>query len=584
MKTFVSFALLLGTAQMVSAAPVPANRLPPAGYWNPGCIGANGQTYRQSGTFIPPVNLTKIINVKNPPYNAVGDGIHDDTTNIQYAISQGDNAVIYLPAGKYLITAALELANPNWPWQWASKILRGDGMTNTFILGAGGGPFIDASTTNPNEYRQVAQSAPRGSTTITVSSWDNYYDTQNWGILYVPNNLAGAPWITAQPYEANAKCQLVHIIARNSAARTLTFDTPLYCDADTNTTFGIYYGSDSSAGVENLCVSNITGSVTHNINFGSMFNSWVRGVESVNARKWHIRFAGCGRCDIIDCYVHGYYPAPGVGGGDSVYGAGLYGGSSDNLVINNFFDRCRHSLIVEYGDIGNVFAYNYCQNAINEGQEATDYLMEVMDQHGLTAWNLWEGNVGGKFSMDNSLGGSWGNMSFRNNLTRVGVPAVQYGRWGYDIQTSNYWVSVIGSILQSVGYHPSWRVGAPNANGDYPSTGFPIPAPPADPALTLYLDGNVDLESNLPPVWAGADHTLPPSLFLTSAPAFFQGAGIAWPPIGPDVSGYANSLPAQNIVPAASGAGGGATPSTNSPTGSNTVPTPPTQLKANLLK
>jgi len=562
MKTIRSFIVLFAVAGVATAAQIPTNRLPPAGYWNPGCIDGNGQTYRQSGTFVPPITLTSVINVQSPPYNAVGDGVHDDTTNIQYALNAPGNNVVYLPAGTYKITGQLELANPNYPWTYSPKILRGAGPTNTFIMAynTSGGAFIDASTTAPGFSRGVhlAQLAQRGTNTIALTGWDSggFFDSQSWGIIYESNSIAGAPWATGQGYEEFAKCQIVHITGRNSTTHTVTFDPPAYFNWDTNAVFTIFYGSQSPVGVESLAIQNCSGMHTHNISFSGMFNSWVRNVQSINALNGHVHFSDCARCDVLDCYIHGYYPSNDgtVGGGNSDYGVWFFGQSSDNLAINNYFDRTRHAMIVEDGDTGNVFAYNYSQNSINEGLETTDFQMETMDSHGCTQWNLWEGNVAGKFSMDDNLGGSINNFGFRNYMSRQGLPSVSLGRWGYDVQVSNYWVSVVAGVIGNVNYSPTWRVGAPNANGDYMGYQFPNPAgTPADPGATLYVDGVVDIQSNVVQVATGNAYPLPysglsypPSLWLTTTPSFW--GSTPWPAIGPDVSGYASTIPAQSMM------------------------------------
>jgi hypothetical protein len=54
----------------------------------------------------------KIIDVTQPPYNAAGDGVTDDTAAIQKALSDfpNGNRIIYLPEGTYLISDRLD-----WP-------------------------------------------------------------------------------------------------------------------------------------------------------------------------------------------------------------------------------------------------------------------------------------------------------------------------------------------------------------------------------------------------------------------------------------------------------------------------------------
>jgi len=543
----------------VLPADLPADRVPILGGWNPGCIGTNGQTYKTTGTFVPPVNLTNLIDVTQPPYNAVGDGIHDDTTNIQAAIAAGDNSVIYLPAGTYLISSPLQLANSSWPWNWQAKILRGAGPAYTHIVNnnnwncailASGGGFL----TGNGQTQPLATTCLRGSTTLTTTtSWDLAWNQQQWGIIYQPNNSqAGLPWSGGAGYEWGAKCQVVHILSQNPTNHTVVFDPPAYFDWDTNAVFTHCAGANNPIGIEDLSVESTNCDYNPNIQFYAMFNCWIKNVESKNAAGWHIGLKSSSRCTIVDSFIHGYYPASGVGGGNSDYGVEIFGQSCENLTINNCFDRTRHAMVVEDGDTGNVFAYNYSQNPINQNQESTDYLMGDMLQHGCTQWNLWEGNIAADFRMDNVLGGSTYNMCYRNNMTRSSLPATRYARWGYDIQTDNFNISIIGSVMDAVGYIPSCRVGAPDGNQDWmfgqnPDwTGgtFPIPAPADDPRPTLFVNGLVDLEMNTLS-WANTNaiHPLPASLFLNQAPSFWP-TNTPWPAIGPDVAGYKNIIPA----------------------------------------
>jgi hypothetical protein len=61
---------------------------------------------------------------------------------------------------------------------------------------------------------------------------------------------------------------------------------------------------------------------------------------------------------------------------------------------------------------------------------------------------------------------------------------------------------------------------------------------------TALIHGNVTIADNAIG-WNSsiADHSLPPSLYLTGKPAWF--GSVPWPPLGPDVAGFTNKIPAQ---------------------------------------
>jgi hypothetical protein len=76
-----------------------------------------------------------VYNVQAAPYSAVGNGIHDDTTALQGAITalcQAGGGVVFLPKGIYKITAALNIACSNFT-------LWGTGMQSSVILQATAG-------------------------------------------------------------------------------------------------------------------------------------------------------------------------------------------------------------------------------------------------------------------------------------------------------------------------------------------------------------------------------------------------------------------------------------------------------------
>jgi len=77
------------------------------------------------------------VNVRNAPFNAVGDGVHDDSQAIQAAIAACTNGgAVYLPAGIYLVSTNI-VVPPGYPTKTPSIALRGDGPGLTTIeLGA----------------------------------------------------------------------------------------------------------------------------------------------------------------------------------------------------------------------------------------------------------------------------------------------------------------------------------------------------------------------------------------------------------------------------------------------------------------
>lgn len=88
-----------------------------------------------------------VIDITKPPYNAKGDGVHDDTEAIQKALSDmmGLHKMLYFPQGTYLISKTLEWSKKNSTGRdaWGKNFLCGQNVAKTTIR-LMDGTFTDA--------------------------------------------------------------------------------------------------------------------------------------------------------------------------------------------------------------------------------------------------------------------------------------------------------------------------------------------------------------------------------------------------------------------------------------------------------
>ena len=80
------------------------------------------------------------VNVKQPPYNAKGDGITDDTAAIQQAINE--NEIVFLPKGYFRISSTLKLRP-------ITKLIGVSRTLSTLLAQTGANAFSDAANPEP---------------------------------------------------------------------------------------------------------------------------------------------------------------------------------------------------------------------------------------------------------------------------------------------------------------------------------------------------------------------------------------------------------------------------------------------------
>jgi hypothetical protein len=198
-----------------------------------------------------------------------------------------------------------------------------------------------------------------------------------------------------------------------------------------------------------------------------------------------------------------------------------------------------------------VFGYNYSVGSLTDPDR--DWLTEEMDTHGAHPFmNLFEGNVVGKLSHDNTFGSSSHNTTFRcwlqNYSSSANTPTL--GRWAVDVEAHSYYNNIVGSIIGRPG-----DTGVRYATANIADTllasyrlGFESPGSStiSDSIVqtqTLihgnydYIGGGIVWDAN------NADHNLPLSLYLSAKPAWF--GALAWPSFGPELGPMVGTIPAK---------------------------------------
>jgi hypothetical protein len=547
LRLLVPLILLLGATQICGVNRVSAEIIPPERRiaWSPGVRGG-----------IP--SRTTIINVRDPPYNASGNATTDDRPAIQNAIdAAGAGEVVYLPAGTYRIGGGLSIKQ--------GISLRGAGPDKTTIDYTGDSNINILATASRGGIGgplAITSGGAKDSTHITVSSASKI--AVNDYILITHGNIAGIVYTQGTDQEcrwcgndipSQAMTQVNKVVGKS--ADTLTLERPLYFDYSNRPVIKRLTMVER-VGFEDLLLrrSHRSARSGHNIYLKTCANCWVSNVKSEMAGHRHVQLERSYANTVRDSWFSDGYDH----GSDRSYGIFLFGWNSDHLVENNVVYRCRHALVLEGGGSGNVFGYNYAVGSLMDPDN--DWLAEDMDTHGAHPFmNLFEGNVVGKLSFDNSWGSGSHNTIFRSWIRNHSSNAVTptYGRYAVDVEAHNYYNNIIGSVIGRRG-DTGVRYAA---NGTSHSTMISYRLGFGSAGSQTIADANVEprtlLHGNYDYIGDGivwdariADRNLPASLYLRAKPPWF--GLLAWPPFGPDLSPREGKIPA--MVRYEEGAGG----------------------------
>lgn len=499
---------------------LPSSKAPASG-WLQSLVGVSG------GIPTYPVFCDVTVNIPGSALLAMADGVTDDSAAINEALAlcPAEHAV-FCPAGDYL------LLNPVGRTGSCSVVLRGAGVATRFLGTASSLLFFAASF--QLNARPQSGGAPilsgnvRGSTEIELpdTTWMQFLEAGTVAVVRRRNEESGAIFfpgtepVDYDAYNGDDCSQLVEVLTVETVPTgpnggfRVTFE-PALNEGYTGDCFSWGVSRPRRCGFEDFYVKRTSAGGLHNISISGCDECWVRGVESDKCNKWSIRVEQSYRFEARRNYVHDTWQ----GGGDSAYGIGFYQWCSNCLCVDNVALHCRHSFVTEFGGQGNVFLRNYSKDPISESGLSTDYMSEDLCHHGGNPrFNLWEGNIGGKFAHDYLLGGGKQNTFFRNRIQRGGLPSTVVALFGTDIQEGHHEYNLIGNVYD-IPTVPTqfrrWGSRQDNNEGIDPL-----------PESTAFLHGEVDLVTETTE-WDAetADHVLPDSLYDSAAPE-----------IGPDLT------------------------------------------------
>ena len=406
-----------------------------------------------------------------------------------------DNAtsptIFYFPPGSYTFMGPVDIKTDN-------VIIRGAGSDQTQF-------YLDGS--GNHEIRFLGWDYDPISVVSNVAEGDNVIVLQDASSLQVGDLLE----VTQELYEWDAEWgsrswgQMVFVTAING--NEITVDLPL--------SLGLSVGQSPevtklrpivNVGVEDLYIERKQYGESSNIEMRTVYNAFVRNVESYNAVKFHVFMNRCRQVVITDNYIH---DAQNFGGGGHGYGVNLENLSTHIMVTNNIFKNLRHHILVQTGTNHSIISYNYNVD-----------LVELVDlsMHGhYSNNNLYEGNVVWWVGFADF----WGQLGPKNTLFRNQIWGKKEGDEGTVIYDNSDSQNLIGNDYL--------RNSDITKDADVDDT---------------YEEGNL-LNGSRQWNTLSSSSTIPPSLYLETRPDFWDD-NLAWPPYGPEVSGAEfNKIPAQ---------------------------------------
>ncbi|HMD67751.1 MAG TPA: hypothetical protein VKF42_02665 [Chitinivibrionales bacterium] len=352
-----------------------------------------------------------------------------------------------------------------------------------------------------------------------------------------------------------ARFQLSNVTA--VAGNTLTIDPPMFFTfSSTNSPQALKAPAYVQyAGLEDVTIRNNGTSLATMVWLQGAANCWVKNVNLVNSgsRGIDLNF-DVYRNEVRECTFTNVVDQS----NSNQYALQIENGTG-NLIEDNIFDNTANGIILVSAS-GNVFGYNYMHGVHRTAGMTTWFWPDTWTHGSHSAFNLWEGNDETALEWDYYWGSNSHDIAFRNRFhgkdetVNYDVANLQTCAAVLDFPNNNY-MTAMGNVLGTGGFATKYE------ETGYAATSRAIWATPrsafgttSDKGFTTMLRHmNYDYftisikhcgDANEPGCQGGDGSTaLPASLYRSIKPAWFGAA--AWPPIGPDVAGYATDIPAK---------------------------------------
>jgi len=342
---------------------------------------------------------------------AVDDGTtpNDSIMANVFSTLTGNGAILKFPAGNFLFNKTINVPS--------NVIVKGNGAENTIFtmdLSGKNHSFNIQGYTVKSDTSTLIESASKDSSFVMLNNPATVAEGDWVKILQNDSDLVFSSWA-----EKNVG-QIVQI--KSIFNNKIILRSPLRMDYDiVRLPYLVKIIPAKNIGIECIKIIRIDDTApeqTSNINFNYAVNCWVAGIESENCTFSHIQANHSSNLYISKSYFHDAFS---YGGDGRAYGVMLQATSNECLVENNIFKHLRHSMILQSGANGNVFAYNYSLDPYWDSQP-NDSAGDIVIHGNYTYANLFEQNICQNIVIDNSHGANGPyNSFFRNRAEGFGI-------------------------------------------------------------------------------------------------------------------------------------------------------------------